>query len=128
MIYHKHLLVNAKVSNPIRTEQEGIEFLQNLVDKIGMKIFHGPFARFIAEDAEGNSGLTAIVLIETSHISFHIWDQVDPGMLQFDLYTCGELDSDKVLYELKQRFDIKSMDYVLLDRENGFVIEKQGTL
>lgn len=128
MIYHKHLLLNARVNSPIRTEEEGVAFLQNLVEKIDMKIIKGPFAKFVDNDSEGNSGLTAIVMIETSHIAFHIWDQVDPGLLQFDLYTCGKLDLEKVLGLIKERFDIISMDYVLFDRENGFVVEKCGNL
>jgi S-adenosylmethionine/arginine decarboxylase-like enzyme len=127
MIYHKHLLVNAKVSNPMRDEQVAIDFLNDLVKRIDMNIFEGPFARFIAEDAEGNSGLTAIVLIETSHIAFHIWDQVDPGLLQFDLYTCKDLDLDEVMEALNEGFDIVSMDWVLYDREDGFKIERQGS-
>jgi S-adenosylmethionine/arginine decarboxylase-like enzyme len=126
MIYHKHLLVNAKVSSPMRDEQVAIDFLNDLVKRIDMNIFEGPFARFIAEDAEGNSGLTAIVLIETSHIAFHIWDQVDPGLLQFDLYTCKDLDLDEVMKALNEGFDIVSMDWVLYDREDGFKIERQG--
>lgn len=128
MIYHKHLLVNAKVNSPIRTEEEGVAFLQNLVEKIDMKIIKGPFAKFVDNDAEGNSGLTAIVMIETSHIAFHIWDQVNPGLLQFDLYTCGKLELEKVIGLIKERFDIVSMDYVLFDRENGFNVEAKGQL
>ena len=110
----------------MRDEQVAIDFLNDLVKRIDMNIFEGPFARFIAEDAEGNSGLTAIVLIETSHIAFHIWDQVDPGLLQFDLYTCKDLDLDEVMEALNEGFDIVSMDWVLYDREDGFKIERQG--
>lgn len=128
MIYHKHLLINAKVDTPIRKEEEAIEFLNNLVKRIDMKIIKGPFAHFVDNDAEGNSGLTAIVMIETSHIAFHIWDQVNPGLLQFDLYTCGKLDLNEVLTALRERFNIVSMDYVLYDRENGFEVEQQGSL
>ena len=112
----------------MRTEEEGVEFLRNLVEKIDMKIIKGPFAKFVDNDAEGNSGLTAIVMIETSHIAFHIWDQVNPGLLQFDLYTCGKLELEKVIGLIKERFDIVSMDYVLFDRENGFIVESQGSL
>lgn len=128
MIYHKHLLINAKVDTPIRKEEEAIEFLENLVKRIDMKIIKGPFAHFVDNDAEGNSGLTALVMIETSHIAFHIWDQVNPGLLQFDLYTCGKLDLEEVLKAIRERFNIVSADYVLYDRENGFEIEQKGSL
>ena len=126
MIYHKHLLVNAKVTNPMNTEEQGIEFLKFLVDQINMKIIKGPFASYV--DAEGNKGLTAIVVIETSHIAFHIWDEPNPGLLQFDLYTCGSLDLEKTKTILKQYFNIESGEYVLYDRENGFVEEASGIL
>ncbi len=126
MIYHKHLLVNAKISNPVKSESQGIEFLTNLVDKIDMKIIKGPFASYV--NVEGNRGLTGIVMIETSHIAFHIWDEVRPGLIQFDLYTCGQLELDKVLSIFKETFDIVTLDYILFDRENGFVEESSGTI
>ena len=125
MLFHKHLLINARVNNPMASEDEAIAFLSTLVEKIDMKIIKGPCASYV--DKEGNRGLTAIVMIETSHIAFHIWDEVDPGHIQFDLYTCGELDLSKVLLIFGEYFDVKTMDYVLFDRENGFVVESQGS-
>lgn len=124
MIYHKHLLINAKVHNPMNTEEAGINFLTNLVNDIDMKIIKGPFASYV--DKAGNKGLTAIVMIETSHIAFHIWDEVDPSLVQFDLYTCGKLDLDKVLTIFRNAFDVSSIDYVLFDREDGFKTEVIG--
>jgi len=126
MLFHKHLLVNAKVHNPMASEEEAINFLNTLVEKIDMKIIKGPFASYV--DKPGNRGLTAIVMIETSHIAFHIWDEMDPGLLQFDLYTCGSLDLPSVFDEFTKAFDIVSMDYQLFDREDGFVLEQSGSL
>lgn len=123
-IYHKHLLINAKINNPIRTTEQGIKFLKNLVFDIEMKIIQGPFASYVEKN--GNRGLTAIVMIETSHIAFHIWDEKDPGLLQFDLYTCGTLDTNKVLDSINASFEVSSMDWILFDREDGFVIEDQS--
>lgn len=124
MIFHKHLLVNAKVKNPINTEEEGIDFLKRLVERIDMKIIKGPFASYV--DKPGNRGLTAIVMIETSHIAFHIWDEEDPSLIQFDLYTCGKLDLPEVLLAFGETFNIVNLDYQLFDRENGFVLEDKG--
>lgn len=125
-IQHKHILINAKVKNPIQNELDAIQFLDRLVDRIGMKVIKGPYAKYV--DAEGNKGLTAIVMIETSHIAFHIWDEEDPGTLQFDLYTCGSLVKDEVIKALQERFDVVSMDYRLYDRAVGFVLESEGSL
>lgn len=125
MLFHKHLLVNAKVENPINTEEQGIDFLTRLVESIDMKIIKGPFASYV--DKPGNRGLTAIVMIETSHIAFHIWDEEDPSLVQFDLYTCGELNLAKVLLAFGETFKVVSLDYQLFDRENGFVLEDRGS-
>lgn len=125
MILHKHLLVNAKVKNPIANEQDGIDFLTRLVERIDMKIIKGPFASYV--DKPGNRGLTAIVMIETSHIAFHIWDEEDPSLLQFDLYTCGKLNLPQVLLALGETFEIVNLEYQLFDRENGFVLEDSGS-
>ncbi len=126
VIFHKHLLINAKIKDPIKNEQEASDFLVDLVNKIDMKIIKGPFASYV--DKDGNKGLTAIVMIETSHIAFHIWDETDPGLIQFDLYTCGSLNVDKVMDLFKQRFNVESMDWILIDRENGFVVEDGSEL
>jgi S-adenosylmethionine/arginine decarboxylase-like enzyme len=126
MIFHKHLLVNAKVHNPMKSEQEAIDFLNRLVQKIDMKIIKGPFASYV--DKPGNEGLTAIVMIETSHIAFHIWDAQDPSLVQFDLYTCGSLDLATVFDEFTRTFDVINLEYQLFDRENGFVLEHSGKL
>lgn len=126
MIFHKHLLVNAKVSNPMKSEDEAIAFLSNLVEAIDMKIIKGPFASYV--DKEGNKGLTAIVMIETSHIAFHIWDETDPSLLQFDLYTCGVLDTNTVFSSLSQSFNVVEMEYQLFDRADGFELEQYGYL
>ena len=124
MLFHKHLLINARVEKPMSSEEEAKTFLKNLVERIDMKIIQGPFASYV--DKPGNRGLTAIVMIETSHIAFHIWDEEDPGLMQFDLYTCGKLNLPSVLLALGEQFKIISLDYNLFDREKGFVLEDSG--
>lgn len=125
MIFHKHLLINAKVNKPMKSEDEAIEFLKDLVDSINMKIIKGPFASYV--EVMGNRGLTAMVMIETSHIAFHIWDEQSPALLQFDLYTCGSLDADLVLTTIDKSFEVTSLEYQLFDRKDGFVLEAQGS-
>lgn len=118
MIQHKHLILNASIGNPIIDEQEAIDFLTQLVADIDMKIIKGPFAHYV--DADGNRGMTATVMIETSHIAFHIWDEKDPAEIKFDLYTCGALDAGQVLRILDEQFAFSFVEWMLLDREDGF--------
>lgn len=119
MLQHKHLLLNTTIERPIKESFEAIAFLEDLVEAIDMKIVQGPFASYVS--AEGNRGVTATVMIETSHIAFHIWDEKQPAEMKFDLYTCGALDSAKVLQMVDKKFGLVEAQWMVLDREDGFV-------
>jgi len=125
-VEHKHILINARVTNSLGSTEDAVSFLKDLVENVGMKILMGPHATYV--DTPGNKGVTAIVGIETSHIAFHVWDEEVPAKLQFDLYTCGSLDKDVVIEAVKERFGVVSADYRIFDREQGFLLLEQGTL
>jgi len=125
-VEHKHILINARVNNPMGSYQEAIDFLNDLVSRVGMKVLMGPHASYV--NTPGNQGVTAIVGIETSHIAFHVWDEEMPARLQFDLYTCGSLDKQVVFDMVNDRFGIVTGDYKIFDREIGFVLLEEGTL
>ena len=113
-LVHKHLIVRAEVNQPPKDETRAKEFLRELIEGINMKILFGPEAKYVG--IPGNRGLTCFAIIETSHVVMHTWDECDPAMIQLDVYTCGELDTDVVFNFLKQ-FDPVKIDYKYLDRE-----------
>lgn len=114
-LVHKHLIVRAEVNNPPKDETRAKEFLRELIEGINMKILFGPEAKYV--NIPGNRGLTCFAIIETSHVVMHTWDEMEPGIIQLDVYTCGELDTNVVFDFLKQ-FDPIKIDYKYLDREN----------
>ena len=71
---HKHFIVRAEVKNPPKENDERrlVNWMRYLIQDIDMKLLFGPIARYV--DVEGNEGLTAIAMIETSHIAMHIWE------------------------------------------------------
>ena len=113
MPVHKHLIIRAEVNRPLVTERELKKWLKNLVKKIDMKIIKGPYAAYVSK--EGNRGLTGIVMIETSHISIHIWDEESPALVQCDVYSCAEFSSNEVLAEFVS-MDVVTIDKIVLDR------------
>ncbi len=123
-ILHNHLLLNGQAYRPPQDVESVKAWLSELVEKIGMKVVCGPYAHYV--DAQGNRGITAAVNIETSHIAFHVWDELVPARVQFDLYTCSDLPTQKVLDECEKYFDLIDYHYVVLDREDGFVIASTG--
>lgn len=121
---HEHLIVQARVRNPIVDVEEAKKWISDLVEKVGMVIAAGPIASYV--EKEDNYGITCCVCIETSHMSLHIWDRIDPPLVQFDLYSCAAVDLDIVWkHLLSMQPDI--IEYKFLDRENGFKVISEGT-
>ena len=110
---HKHLIIRAEVNSPIISEKEIKKWLRNVVKKIDMKIIKGPYASYVSK--EGNRGVTGVVMIETSHIAIHVWDEDRPALVQCDVYSCAEFSSNEVLAEFLP-MDVVKIDSVLLDR------------
>ena len=124
MALHNHILINGRVNYPPQDIDQTIQWLRDLVDAIDMKIVQGPFASYV--DKEGNRGLTAAVMIETSHIAFHVWDEETPALLQFDLYTCSTLPVPTVLTMIDEFMEFESYKYVVYERANEFNVIETG--
>lgn len=120
MALHNQLLINGYSDTPPTDEAFIKQWMEDLVKQIDMKIIQGPYTAYVTK--EGNRGLTAIVMIETSHIALHVWDEDNPGMIQFDLYTCSTLPVNDVIQNLKINLGLKDYSFMVIERENGFEI------
>ena len=118
MPIHKHLIIRAEVNRPITSEKEIKKWLKNLVNKIDMKIIKGPFASYVSK--EGNRGITGVVMIETSHIAIHIWDEEIPSLVQADIYSCASFSMNEVLAEFID-MDVVKIEHMMLDRATELV-------
>ena len=119
MPVHKHLIIRAEVNRPLVTEKSVRQWLRNLVKKIDMNIIKGPYASYVSK--EGNRGVTGVVMIETSHISIHIWYEEKPALVQCDVYSCAEFSSNEVLAEFIP-MDVVTIDQMQLNRANTLEI------
>ena len=116
-IQHKHIIIRAECNNPPMWPDDAIAWWNKLVVDIGMKkldVEHNPICGYV--DTPGNSGLTIAGIIETSHIAMHVWDELDPALIQLDVYTCSSLDTSVVMKALEQ-FDPVGIETKFLDRE-----------
>jgi S-adenosylmethionine/arginine decarboxylase-like enzyme len=80
-----------------------------------MKAMMGPYVKY--SNMVGNRGITGAAIIETSHIVMHIWDEVHPALMQFDVYSCGEFDPKTICDKIDKDFNVSKIDYKFLDRE-----------
>jgi S-adenosylmethionine/arginine decarboxylase-like enzyme len=121
--YHQHLIVKAYCKKPIREELVLNKWFTELVKKVGMMVVAGPTSVYVEED--GNEGITGTVTLATSHASIHIWDEKDPAMLQFDIYSCKKYELETVLDHLNE-MDLVSCEWMMLDRNDGISVSSTG--
>ena len=119
LLVHKHLIVRAEINNPPVEENYLKSWLNNFIMDINMKVFMCPYVKYCT--MPGNRGITAVAIIETSHITMHIWDEVKPALMQFDVYSCGEFDPEKICNKIKEDFKTSKIEYKYLNRETGLV-------
>lgn len=123
ILEHKHLIVRAELNNPPNCTTAIEAWMKKLVKQIDMNILMGPYS--VYSDMVGNRGLTAVTIIETSHIALHVWDEVEPALAQLDVYTCSALNTEDV-FEAMKEWEPTQVEYKYIDRENGLtLIEKR---
>jgi S-adenosylmethionine/arginine decarboxylase-like enzyme len=116
LLVHKHLIVRAEAVSPPMDEEFLRCWLEKFIEEIGMKVMMGPYVKY--SNMVGNRGITGAAIIETSHIVMHVWDEPDPALLQFDVYSCGEFDPETICEKIKKDFNTTKIEYKFLDREH----------
>ena len=116
LLVHKHLIVRAEVYRPPMDEKFLTSWLNQFIEKIGMKVMMGPYVKY--SNMVGNRGITGAAIIETSHIVMHIWDEVSPALMQFDVYSCGEFNPETICNKIDEDFAVHKIEYKFIDREH----------
>ena len=119
LLDHKHLIIRAEADRPPTDEEQLKSWMLDFISSINMKVFMGPYVKYC--NMPGNRGITAVAIIETSHIAMHIWDEPKPALMQFDVYPCGEFDVKEICDKIKEEFNVKKIEYKYLNRETGLV-------
>ena len=117
VIKHKHLIIRAETKKTPEDPKWLHSWLVQVVSDIGMDICQGPITAYV--DVPGNKGLTGVVIIETSHIAVHIWDEVNPGLLQMDVYSCADFNPQDIFDKIEEAFEPVKLEYKFLDREKS---------
>jgi S-adenosylmethionine decarboxylase len=93
-------------------------FLDSLPEKIGMtKItqpYVFPYSGLVPEDA----GITGMVIIAESHITFHSFIYKD--YFFFDLFSCKNFDVDQVITEVISAFEVTEPEIHQVNRGLSF--------
>ena len=117
VLVHKHLIIRAEAKNPPMDVAVLRKWFQKFINEIGMKVMMGPYVKY--SNMVGNRGITGAAIIETSHIVMHVWDEVHPALMQFDVYSCGEFDPETICKKIEKDFTVHKIEYKFLDREHN---------
>lgn len=113
---HKHVIVRAYVWNPPRDEETLSRWCREVIELVGMKCIAGPLC--VYSDMEGNKGYTSVAVLDFSHLSIHVWDEIKPALIEFDLFSCKDFDVNLVIEKLND-FKIESFNHMVVNRD-GF--------
>ena len=116
MLQHKHAIIRAEIDNaPFDTTQVE-QWLRELVANLGMQVLYGPKAMYC--ELEHNEGMSAFVILSTSHAVLHTWDRCEKPVLQLDIYTCSDFNLE-IAWKAIEVFKPTKVEYKFLDREHG---------
>lgn len=134
---HRHLIIDALVQSAPTSEEQMRELMVYIVksidmqvavlSKVPLKLFgvkipflkveqRNPIAWYCKD--QGNEGMTAGVILTTSHLVVHFWDNCNPNTMHFDLYSCSDFNPKKIIELLNAKFGILEADGEFMDR-NG---------
>ena len=116
LLVHKHLIIRAEADRPPTDEEQLKSWMLDFIASINMKVFMGPYVKY--SNMVGNRGITGAAIIETSHIVMHIWDEIHPALMQFDVYSCGEFNPEIICKKIDKDFIVHKINYKFLDREH----------
>ena len=121
---HLHLIVKGTIKTPPKSEDLLNDWFRRLVEKVRMVVVAGPTSIYVNEP--GNEGITGTVTLATSHSSIHVWDQLDPAMFQFDIYSCSCFSAEEVLGHLDE-FGLIEYEWIYIDRNEGLELVSKGS-
>jgi S-adenosylmethionine/arginine decarboxylase-like enzyme len=113
---HIHILIKGYIKNPPKSENILNDWFTNLVNTVGMKVVAGPTSVYVNEP--GNEGITGTVTLATSHASIHVWDNDNPPMFQFDLYSCSDFTPTQVLNCIDEAFGLIEAHWQFINRNS----------
>ncbi|HEV8190244.1 MAG TPA: adenosylmethionine decarboxylase [Ktedonobacterales bacterium] len=85
---------------------------------IGMTKIGGPYMFEYQAPDPAYSGVSGLVVIAESHIAIHTFPELD--YFTMDVFSCKNFDHEKAIAYIRDAFDVKEMDRMLVQRGLSF--------
>ncbi len=119
-MFGPHLIIDgsrcdtAKLADRILVEQ----VLNDYPSAIGMTKIGGPYMFEYQAPDPAYSGVSGLVVIAESHIAIHTFPELD--YFTMDIFSCKNFDHEKAIAYIKDAFDVREMDRMLVQRGLSF--------
>lgn len=118
ILKHELLIVRGEYLDTITDNLAAEKWLLSLVGAIGMNVLVGPFS--VYSTMPGNTGITAGVILSTSHCVLHTFEDEGHSVVQLDLYSCASIDIDIVLAKIAEFFNTYKLEHKFIERDKSF--------
>ncbi|HLZ24990.1 MAG TPA: adenosylmethionine decarboxylase [Ktedonobacterales bacterium] len=119
-MFGPHLIIDGsrcdtrKLADRILVEQ----VLSEYPTAIGMTKIGGPYMFEYQAPDPAYSGVSGLVVIAESHIAIHTFPELD--YFTMDIFSCKNFDHEKAIEYIKNAFDVREMDRMLVQRGLSF--------
>ncbi|HEX6797977.1 MAG TPA: adenosylmethionine decarboxylase [Ktedonobacterales bacterium] len=127
-MFGPHLIIDGsrcdtkKLANRTLVEQ----VLNDYPAAIGMTKIGGPYMFEYQAPDPAYSGVSGIVVIAESHIAIHTFPELD--YFTMDIFSCKNFDHELAIEYIKNAFDVREMDRMLVQRGLSFKGPHHGKL
>jgi S-adenosylmethionine/arginine decarboxylase-like enzyme len=119
-------MINAETAFPITNKRQLRRFLKGTAETIGVHRLGGTRVRYCRR--AGARGLIGSLMLDTSHISIHIFDEPIPAHVRIDVYTSGNLDVELTILKIVNDLKIDDIQWLHYNRTSGFNLRAEGSM
>jgi S-adenosylmethionine/arginine decarboxylase-like enzyme len=119
-------MINADTASPITNKRHLRRFLTDVAETIGVHRLGGTRVRYSRR--AGARGLIGSLMLDTSHISVHIFDEPVPAHIRIDVYTSGSLDVELTILKIVNDLKIDDIQWLHYNRTSGFNLRAEGSM
>ena len=122
-----HLLIDGYSNNSKRLRNEGElrHFLESYPERLGLIKLCAPVVLTYNSPNPQDSGISGFVIIAESHLSIHTFPK--RNYINIDIFSCKPFDSDRVLKDVEDFFDIHHANSWVINRGLEYYDSKLGS-
>jgi S-adenosylmethionine decarboxylase len=119
-VFGPHLIIDGSQCDTRKLADRNLveRVLSDYPTAIGMTKIGGPYMFEYQAPDPAYSGVSGLVVIAESHIAIHTFPELD--YFTMDIFSCKNFDHEKAITYIKDAFDVREMDRMLVQRGLSF--------